>query len=104
MVDGWQSAPQQEAHAVSQPIYGVHLGKTRRSLMRQGDGRQTPPGILRAAPHPPWMPQSHQQNTVVIDALSEAAARYARGGFPVIVDALVGPWFLEPFSMAAAHH
>src|ERR671930_1839541 len=46
-MDGWQLAPQQEAHAVSQPIYGVHLGKTRRSLLRQGDGRQTPPGILK---------------------------------------------------------
>src|SRR5919198_417642 len=46
LVDGWQLAPQQEAHAVSQPIYGVHLGKTRRSLLRQGDGRQAPPGIL----------------------------------------------------------
>src|SRR5919198_213200 len=47
LVDGWQLAPQQEAHAVSQPIYGVHLGKTGRSLLRQGDGRQTPPGILK---------------------------------------------------------
>src|ERR687888_2379831 len=36
-------------HAVSQPIYGGHLGKTRHSLMRQSDTRQTPRDTLRGA-------------------------------------------------------
>ena len=27
----------------------------------------------------------------------EAAKRYARGGYDVIVDGIVGPWFLEPW-------
>src|SRR5919198_5178115 len=111
LVEGWQLAPQQEAHAVSQPIYGVHRVErpggwivdgwrvalqqeatpgrspypeviwarrgvascaratppdtarhppgrslTRRSLMRQGDGRQTPPGILKPVLRPPTLP------------------------------------------------
>ena len=27
----------------------------------------------------------------------EAAKRYARGGYDVIVDGIIGPWFLEPW-------
>ena len=30
-------------------------------------------------------------------SLQEAAKRYARGGYDVIVDGIVGPWFLEPW-------
>lgn len=45
----------------------------------------------------PWLPQSHDQNETVIDALAAAAAAYARGGFLVVVDGIVGPWFLGRF-------
>jgi adenylate kinase family enzyme len=45
----------------------------------------------------PWKPESHDQNATVIDALGAAAARYARGGYTVIVEGIVGPWFLERF-------
>lgn len=30
----------------------------------------------------------------------EAAKRFARGGFDVIIDGIVGPWFLEPWLKA----
>ena len=43
------------------------------------------------------MPESNEQNLVVIEAFLEAAKRYARGGYDVIVDGIVGPWFLEPW-------
>ena len=33
----------------------------------------------------------------MIEAFLEAAKRYARGGYDVIVDGVVGPWFLEPW-------
>ncbi|WBU55803.1 ATP-binding protein [Paracoccus sediminicola] len=46
---------------------------------------------------PPYLPEAHRQNAVVIDALSNAAASYAKGGYFVIVDGIIGPWFLEPF-------
>jgi adenylate kinase family enzyme len=46
---------------------------------------------------PPWEPQSSKQNETVIDALGAAAGAYARGGYVVIVDGIVGPWFLERF-------
>ena len=38
-----------------------------------------------------------EQNLVVIEAFLEAAKRYARGGYDVIVDGIVGPWFLGPW-------
>ena len=44
----------------------------------------------------PHLPESNEQNLVVIEAFLEAAKRYARGGYDVIVDGIVGPWFLEP--------
>ena len=46
---------------------------------------------------PPHLPESNEQNLVVIEAFLEAAKRYARGGYDVIVDGIVGPWVLEPW-------
>ena len=46
---------------------------------------------------PPHLPESNEQNLVVIEAFLEAAKRYARGGYDVIVDGILGPWFLKPW-------
>lgn len=46
---------------------------------------------------PPHLPESNEQNLVVIEAFLAAAKRYARGGYDVIVDGIIGPWFLEPW-------
>ena len=43
----------------------------------------------------PWQAESEHQNEVVIDATAAAAAAYARGGYLVVVDGIIGPWFLE---------
>jgi predicted ATPase len=45
----------------------------------------------------PWLPESGKQNETVIDALGAAASRYARGGYVVFVEGIVGPWFLDRF-------
>ena len=45
----------------------------------------------------PYLPEAHEQNCVVVDVLAQAARGYARGGYFVIVDGIVGPWFLAPF-------
>ncbi|MCZ4150505.1 hypothetical protein BZG21_39655, partial [Escherichia coli] len=37
-------------------------------------------------------------------AFLEAAKRFARGGFDVIIDGIVGPWFLEPWLKAVQDH
>jgi hypothetical protein len=34
---------------------------------------------------------------VVIGAIVATVASYARGGYDVVVDGIVGPWFLPPF-------
>lgn len=49
----------------------------------------------------PYLPEAHDQNTVVVDVLAQAAEGYASGGYFVIVDGIVGPWFLAPFKEVA---
>jgi adenylate kinase family enzyme len=49
---------------------------------------------------PPWEAASAKQNDAVIDALGAAAGAYARGGYVVVVDGIVGPWFLDRFRAA----
>lgn len=46
---------------------------------------------------PPYLPESNEQNLIVIEAFIEAAKRYARGGYDVVVDGIIGPWFLQPW-------
>lgn len=46
---------------------------------------------------PPHLPESDAQNRVVMDVLSRAASAYAEGGYFVILDGIIGPWFLSPF-------
>jgi predicted kinase len=49
----------------------------------------------------PWRPESQAQNLVVMEALVRAAATYAAGGYEVVVDGIVGPWFFDPWREAA---
>jgi adenylate kinase family enzyme len=56
--------------------------------------------FIRSGAIPPYLPQAHRQNTVVITALARAAASYAANGYHVIVDGIVGPWFIERFCAA----
>jgi predicted kinase len=46
---------------------------------------------------PPWEPESHDQNTVIMEAIVAVADRFAAGGYAVVVDGIVGPWFLDPW-------
>jgi cytidylate kinase len=46
---------------------------------------------------PPWQSESEHQNEVVIDSTAAAAAAYALGGYLVVVDAIIGPWFVRRF-------
>lgn len=50
---------------------------------------------------PPYLPESQKQNEVVISVLAQAAFGYAAGGFFVVVDGIVGPWFLNAFRETA---
>lgn len=53
--------------------------------------------FIKAGAIAPWQPEAHSQNETVINVLAGAAAGYAQGGYFVIVDGIVGPWFLDAF-------
>ncbi|TDO52650.1 AAA domain-containing protein [Kribbella sp. VKM Ac-2527] len=50
----------------------------------------------------PYLPGAQRQNEVVIGAIVATVREYARGGYDVVVDGILGPWFLDPFRAAAA--
>ena len=55
----------------------------------------------------PWRPESHAQNTVVMEIVGRAAAGYADAGYLTVVDGIVIPgWFYEPLrdQLRAAGH
>ena len=56
--------------------------------------------FIRNGAIPPYLPEAHEQNSVVISALAGAAATYTAGGYHVIVDGIVGPWFVDRFCAA----
>lgn len=51
---------------------------------------------------PPFLDAAHQQNDTVVKVLAQAAQGYAEGGYFVIVDGVVGPWFLNAFTGLSA--
>lgn len=54
-------------------------------------------GFIRQGWVAPYLPEAHRQNEVVINVLAHAAFGYAAGGYQVICDGIVGPWFLDAF-------
>lgn len=58
--------------------------------------------FIRAGAIPPYLPAAHSQNGTVMNAIASAADAYASGGFFVIVDGIVGPWFLDSFRSICA--
>lgn len=52
----------------------------------------------------PWLPESLEQNVVIMNALAASAAIYAKGGFEVMVDGIVGPWFFDPWLAIGRDH
>jgi cytidylate kinase len=49
---------------------------------------------------PPWTTEAHHQNEIVIEAAAAAAGRLAAGGYTVVYDGVLGPWFLKTFGEA----
>ena len=49
----------------------------------------------------PWTPPAHDQNTVVTKAMGASAGEFARGGYAVVLEGIIGPWFLDTFVPAA---
>ncbi|QRR35798.1 AAA family ATPase [Hydrogenophaga sp. YM1] len=53
--------------------------------------------FIRHGAIPPFLEAAHKQNQTVVKVLAQAAEGYAKGGYFVIVDGIVGPWFLDAF-------
>jgi chloramphenicol 3-O-phosphotransferase len=51
-------------------------------------------GSIKRGLIPPYLPESHDQNQIVVDAVCAAARVYAKGGYFVVLDGIVGPWFV----------
>ena len=45
----------------------------------------------------PWLSEANEQNTVIIEAFAASVKELAIGGYEVIVDGVLGPWFLDPW-------
>jgi adenylate kinase family enzyme len=48
----------------------------------------------------PWTEAANRQNEVVVAAAAAAAGRMTQGGYTVVFDGVIGPWFLETFLAA----
>jgi cytidylate kinase len=48
----------------------------------------------------PWLDEAHQQNDVVIGAAAAATGRLVAGGYSVVYDGVIGPWFSQTFLAA----
>jgi len=48
----------------------------------------------------PWLDEAHQQNDVVIAAAAAATGRLVTGGYQVVYDGVIGPWFAPVFLAA----
>jgi predicted kinase len=49
----------------------------------------------------PYLPESAHQNEVVLEAITDAATAYARGGYDVVLDGVIGPWLVEHYRARA---
>ena len=58
-------------------------------------------GFLASGVIPPWLPESNEQNEVVVEASALATGRFVRGGYFTLFDGMIGPWFLPTFVKAA---
>ena len=59
-------------------------------------------GFLANGAIKPWLPESNDQNTIVTRAAGRAAGEFSHGGYAVVYDGVIGPWFLDTFAAAAS--
>ncbi|MBN9434239.1 MAG: AAA family ATPase [Bosea sp.] len=55
-------------------------------------------GFIRHGAIAPYLAEADSQNRVVMNVLAGAVAGFARGGFFVVLDGIIGPWFLPAFA------
>ncbi|MDQ0515096.1 energy-coupling factor transporter ATP-binding protein EcfA2 [Kaistia geumhonensis] len=55
-------------------------------------------GFIRHGAIAPYLPEANTQNRIVMEVLSGVVAGFARGGYFVVLDGIIGPWFLSAFA------
>lgn len=45
----------------------------------------------------PWLPEAAEQNRMIMDICASVARLYARNGYLVVLDGVIGPWSLPPY-------
>jgi cytidylate kinase len=65
-------------------------------------------GFVRSGFIDPWLLEAKAQNTVITRSAASAAGQLARGGYTVVYEGVVGPWFIDRFSqwtgLSAVHY
>ncbi len=64
-----------------------------RSVLVEGDAFF---GFVRQGAIEPWLPESHAQNEIVIEAAAGATGRFARD-YATVYDGVMGSWFIDTF-------
>lgn len=54
-------------------------------------------GYIKTGLIPPWLPDSHSQNAMVMEIAAGVAGTYARNGYFVALDGVIRPWTLPHF-------
>lgn len=52
-------------------------------------------GFIKNGLIAPWLPEADTQNRVVMQAVASSARAYAEGGYFVVLDGIIGPWYLD---------
>ena len=76
------------------------VARIERSVLVDGDAFFR---SVRGGSIPPWEPEADRQNGTVIRAIGAAADQFAVGGYVVVVDGVIGPWFLDAFLDQVEH-
>ena len=58
-------------------------------------------GLLAAGAIKPWLPEAAAQNVTVTRAAGAATGELVRGGFTVVFDGVIGPWYIDEFLSGA---
>ena len=59
---------------------------------------------IRSGRIAPYLSESKQQNEVVMQIVAQAATGYACSGYKIVVDGIVGPWFIDAFRQLAVEN
>ena len=55
-------------------------------------------GYIKTGLVPPWLPESHRQNQMIMEIAAGVAGAYARNGYFVVLDGVIRPWTLPYFT------